>query len=276
LFRFSDHSTLKNNETGNPRNRGDTPGRPPPATPTLAAEDEPPPPAWTATVETGYYDTFLADYNGLVWFGGLVVQTSVTVAHRSGFYANLWVSSGTDGKWSANWDDEIDWALGWAGPIGFAGLQADLSVSYWDCFQVGSPMNDFWATTLKLSRPFEGKGWRLTPSLVAQFAWATQEELVYADGTTGPAEGGSVWGVNLDASVDLCRFAAIVASTGVFWDGGSYGYADAVIWESSLSLNWKITDRLTLSLPTVRVASPLTSTDRDTVWVWGAVATVSF
>lgn len=243
---------------------------------TATAEEEPPPPAWTATIETGYYDQYLSAYSGLIWFDGPVIQSSVTVTHRSGLYANLWVSTGTDGKWSADWDDEIDWTLGWAGPIGFAGLEADISASYWDCFQLGSPMNDYWATTLKLSRPFEGKSWSLTPSVVAQFAWATEDELVYADGTTGPAEGGSVWGINLDASVGLCRFAALTASTGVFWDGGSYSFADATIWESAVSLEWKLTERLTLSLPTMRVSSPLTSTDRDTVWVWGVAASCSF
>lgn len=240
------------------------------------AEEEPPPPPWSVTVEVSASETFLADYNGLIWFDGPVIQTSTTIAHSSGFYLNLWTSTGTDGKWSADWDDELDVNVGWAGPVGLAGIQADLSVGYWDCFQVGSPQNDYTAANIIFSRPFEMGKWKVTPSALAQFVWAVTDETVMADGTVSDSTGGSVWGVNVKIDRDLCRFAAASATTGVYFDGGSFGYEDAVIWESALSLDWKIGERLKLSLPSLRVSSPLASTDRDTVWVWGAVLTWTF
>lgn len=241
------------------------------------AETEPPPPAWSLTLEVGAYDLFLADYNGLIWYDqGPLLQTSVTLAHRSGLYLNVWHSAGFNSEWSANWDDEIDWNVGWAGPLGFAGLSADLSLGYWDCFQVGASQNDFWAVNAIVSRPFKWRGWDITPAAILQLAWPVNAEIRLPNGAATPAESGSTWGVNVRASRSLCRLVALTVSTGVFFDGGSYGYEDATICESAASLDWKLGPQLTLSLPSLRVASPITSTDRDTVWVWGVTATFRY
>jgi hypothetical protein len=246
-------------------------------TPAAATETgEPPPAIWTGNITVGVHEVYASQYNGLLWFDGPVIQSSITIAHQSGFYATVWGSTGTDGSWSANWDDELDYTLGWAGELGFLGLEADVSVSYWDCFQVGSQMNDYWAFTAKVSRPFEWRGWSVEPSIVMQLAWQIGDQTVWPDGTTSPAADGSVWGVNLSASRDLCRWCGVTLATGVFFDGGSYGFEDAIIWESSASLDWKLAERVTLSLPSLHVSSPLSSTDRDTIWCWGASLSIDF
>lgn len=45
--------------------------------------------------------------DGLMYYPDGVIQGNVTLAHQSGFFLDLWYSSGFNADWSTNWDDEL-------------------------------------------------------------------------------------------------------------------------------------------------------------------------
>jgi hypothetical protein len=54
---------------------------------------------------------------GLSFYPNPVLQTGVTLELKSGLFFDVWDSVGFDGKWSKNWDDEVDYTVGWNGKI---------------------------------------------------------------------------------------------------------------------------------------------------------------
>ena len=79
-----------------------------------------------------------------------VVQPSLMISHASGFYANIWNSTGFEGSQG----DEIDYFLGWAGDV--IGLSTDLSVGYFEYrqFFYGRSGN-FFTVCGKIGKEFE-------------------------------------------------------------------------------------------------------------------------
>ncbi len=65
------------------------------------------------------------------------VQPSLTVTHKSGFYANVWGSNITE---YAGADVEVDLTVGWSGDIGSGGTSADVYAMYY-AYPGGSDVN---------------------------------------------------------------------------------------------------------------------------------------
>ena len=86
------------------------------------------------TFTTGIWSQFVLEA-GVVASKENVKQSSLTVAHPSGLYGNLWWSAGlNDADPNSDGADEVDVTLGWAGEI--LGLDIDTGISYFGNFPI--------------------------------------------------------------------------------------------------------------------------------------------
>ena len=206
------------------------------------------------SVVASKYDSFVM---GATLYDKPVIQTDLFVSFRNGLYLDLWNSTPLDG-YNHNYGTEQDFGVGWSGPLSTFGLKGSASdvvlnveVMYFDEPQVGTfGAGDMLYTHVKLSKAFK---W------VTAFAG-------YENTAVSPF--GSVRGLDVfsvGASKGASFFKDLVSastSLALAYNTKAFGLDNGLFIRGNVELDWKLTKRLTVILPSLNCWSPVTVCDR--------------
>lgn len=201
-----------------------------------------------------------------------VLQSNAFLAFKNGMYLDLWNSVGLQSKWDSGYDDELDFAVGWAGKLGKTGVSLDIGVYYFNVYPVNSLRgNDLFQlyTEWTPSEPWKiGSNNTLTPYIRTE--------------TTRSADGCSV---NNDTLVygglkHSWAFAtnwSINDKAYIVYDPGTCGLDAGFVASWQGQVDWQINKTVTWNLLWVRESIPLNVSDRrDTETVAGTGFTLNF
>lgn len=199
-----------------------------------------------------------------------VLQSSLTVTMPSGFYAQVWHSTGIDANLLDNPGAELDFYLGWNGNLAWLNVpiledvEADFSVSYQDYPGLFSRMNeDFLGLTLEIKKPFEmNEAHMLSPFVAVEYYYPLSgnggEQGIYA--SIGLKHSWKIWGP--------VSFEQSIRGT---YDSGAFGYEPGLVVAYTASVQWKATENLSVDLGLVQYTVPISSFhDRGNEIVYGA------
>lgn len=200
------------------------------ACPALAADD----PAWTLEGSAGVVSDYR--YRGYSLSGEHpALQGGATIAHVTGFYGDVWVSTietygaGADGEGGS--EAEISTALGWAGE--WLGLDIDAAVASY--VYPGGIDVDYHEIPVQLGRDFGGF------TLTAGLAYAP------AQAALGGEDNRYLWtGAALKGDGPLTFNAAVGFEEGAFAPAGKTDWSvgvSAPYGPSTLALTWTDSDR---------------------------------
>jgi hypothetical protein len=207
--------------------------------------------------------------NGLVFYPDGVIQGNITLAHKSGLFLDLCYSSGFNTDWSTNWDDELDYTLGWNGKV--KNLDLTMSLTYFDNYSVGRmPYNDVIKSFFRLGFPTKkvNEYFSLTP-------FGSYTGYFIPDNNT-PFEGGNVFALGFDSEVTLTSRLKIASSTSIGWDDGGFGVKTGSIFKHSSTVNVQVSKHFTWNILEASVYVPLGNRNMKNEVVWGTGLSWSF
>jgi hypothetical protein len=157
--------------------------------------------------------------NGATYYKDPVIQSYVNLQHKSGIFAEVWISKGIENSWSKNYGDEIDYTLGWNGMISIFKLFA--SVSYFDNFKIfDGPSNDVIRGTGRIDFSKQITGWyKITPYLSCLSYW------IPGKGKDNPLYGGrgTLYSVGVDNEIALSKMFTATYQLQLTRDDGLLG-----------------------------------------------------
>ncbi len=189
--------------------------------------------------------------DGLVFYPDAVMQGNITLAHRSGLFLDLWYSSGFNTAWSTNWDDEIDYTLGWNGKIN-GDLDLSISATYFDNYGVGDLLyNDVVKGFVRIGLPTSkiNESFSLTP-------FASWTGYFIPDDKT-PFEGGNVFALGLDSELAIACWLKVASTTVIGWDDGCFGVKPGSIFRHTSTVNVQISEHVTWNALEATIYVPL-------------------
>jgi len=190
-------------------------------------------------------------------FHGRVVQSELLLETPSGFYFGIWNSVGlNDSDWSGDYGDEMDYTIGWSGPV-FDDFNLDVGITYWDCLDVGRMFDksgeDVLYPYIELSKEIYNKNnHTFTPYI--------KVAVPYPAKTTAPERGVYIfsglrhgWQIN-----DKLSFSQDI---GLVHDDGAFGMDSGFEGAYKLSLDYSLTESVTINCLTFQAYTPLTIHD---------------
>lgn len=225
-------------------------------------------PPFAVSAGISVQDKYIGFSNGAVFYPKAITYGWVNVIHKkSGVYLGVWASTGFNGEYSNNWDDEVDLTLGWSKDLGFATF--DISQAYFDCFGVGEVnANDVWKTQVTLT----GKPWTSQFLSIAPYA---QYELYITD-SHSTLEGGSLYTIGFINQVPITPFLTFTNNSNIKYDDGGFGLEHGFLWKQQNTLEWRVNDHVTISAPEITIWSPMMSDSRNVEHVLSATVRFSF
>jgi len=223
---------------------------------------------FTVKAQTIVRSQYVGFDDGLVFYPHAVLQGNVTLGHSSGFFLDLWYSSGFNSEWSTDFDDELDYTAGWAGKAG--NLDLLVSVAYYDDFQVGSgPYNDVIKGNFRLGFPQTKLGsFTVTP-------FASYGIFLIPDSST-PFDGGNVFALGFDSEIKITDRLSIASSTQLAWDDGVFGVKSGAFVKHASTVNFAFTPHLTWNALEATVYIPFGGRGLQAEAVWGTGLSWSF
>jgi hypothetical protein len=206
---------------------------------------------------------------GIAFSDKPVVQSSLTVTLQSGFYAQIWHSTGISSDLLNNRGAEIDFYLGWSGRLYWLenpflnSLEWDVNISYQDYPGLFSRMKeDFLGLGLEVKKPFElNEAHVLSPFVAVEY--------YYPLGNGG--EQGMYGSVGIKHSWKIWKSISLEQSVRGTYDSGAFGYESGLVGAYTASLQWKATEHLNVDLGLVQYTVPISSFhDRSNEVVYGA------
>lgn len=206
---------------------------------------------------------YIGPDTGMVFYDRPVLQGDITLRHlNSGIFINLWASTGFDDTWNSGWDDEFDLTAGMTRPVNLFGLfEASLtaSVSYFDNFDVGTwSQNDVVKASLKADftdMEFEVGGFTAVP-------FASYSSYTIPSART-EFEGGNIFAVGFSGSLPLSERWNLSSTFSLGWDDGAFGAQAGWLFKNSSSLNFSVSEDVTLNLLSLTTFVPF-GNDRRT------------
>jgi len=170
--------------------------------------------------------------DGLQFYGDPVLQSSVTVNHKSGLFFDLWYSTGFNSQFSNDWDDEIDYTLGWSGEV--SNFELGSSLSYFDNFKnLNFTYNDVVKGNVHLGYPKQIKPWlRFVPYL-------DYVTFIVPNKRT-PFVGGNLYSIGSGSEIILTNKMKIAPLIQFTWDDGAFGVRSGHFIKLSSNLNWTL------------------------------------
>lgn len=165
-----------------------------------------------------------------------VVQTDLTLTHRSGLYLDLWNSRSLAHKWnSGDLGDEVDYGIGWNGTV--KGFNVHIGSTYFDepnVFTLGA--GDIVYTHARIGKDFK----HLTIT-------AGYENYTPLPGSG--FQGGNLMSVGASRNFSFCKDKVSLATSlaGVY-DTGTLGSDREFFARGNVGLNWNANKHLTLNL----------------------------
>jgi uncharacterized protein (TIGR02001 family) len=204
-------------------------------------------PPFTVTLSSVVANKYLNQL-GFELYDKPVVQSDLFISHRSGFYIDLWHSTGFDTRLNNNLGDEIDYGAGWNGTLGKYFLH--IGMNYFDepnLFTFGR--GDIIYTHVRIGRE-------------VGFVTLT---VGYENFSTFPGtdfEGGNLFSLtaNKDVSWWNNRLTTSASVAGVY-DDGCCGLDDGFFLKGSVAFIWNVNEHLSFTLPGVYYVLPLTIND---------------
>jgi hypothetical protein len=204
-----------------------------------------------------------------------VLQSSLTVTLPSGFYGQVWHSTGISSDLLNNTGAELDLYLGWSGRMYWLenpflnSLEWDLYISYQGYPSLFRMKDDYMGLGFEVKKPFELNDCHmLSPFVAAEYYYPLSgnggEQGAYA--SVGLKHSWKVWGpVSLEQSV-----------RGTY-DSGVYGMESGLVGAYTASLQWKAIEHLNVDLGLLQYTVPISSFhDRSNEIVYGAGIRYSF
>jgi len=191
-------------------------------------------------------DRYVGSSSGGVVYDKPVLQTDLFIAFQNGIYVDFWNSKSLNSDWE-NYGNEIDWSLGWYGLVRGFGL--DVGVAYFD-----EPMGfafdkqDSWCSHIKVSRDI---------GLCTVYGSFENYAVWHNSGTTG----GNVYTIGASKNMEVNKLLSIKSSASTAYDGGPYGRETGFLLHTGAELDWKVSEKLTLVIPEVKLHVPLTVDD---------------
>ncbi len=186
--------------------------------------------------------------DGLQFYGDPVSQSNITLNHKSGFYFDLWYSTGFNSQFSNDWDDEIDYTIGWNGKISQFSLNS--SLSYFDNFKNFSfTYNDVIKGNIHLGYPKQINSWiKVTP-------YVDYSTFMIPNKNT-PFVGGNFYSIGLDNEIIITDKIKATPLIQVTWDDGAFGVKAGHLLKLSSNLNWTISKHFVWNLIEATFYSP--------------------
>lgn len=245
----------------------------------VGAEDRGPFGPFALSIDVTARSLYIGVENGTIFYDGPVFQTDFKIAHESGLYFGVWISSGFDTEWPSDsrsedgeyndWSDEVDFFIGYTKEI--AGFEFDASVFWCDDTPVGrSPLNDVLIASLKVTAPaiFETKTFNVRPNAFVSGYWTFGDT---------DFEGGVIGGIGLVAAYTPTEKLSIDASAHLVYDDGAYGNDSGALLRATLAVAWAVNDTLSFKPLEMTVFTPLSVVDeRKTECVLGVGFTLTF
>jgi hypothetical protein len=213
---------------------------------------------WTPSVtfSSVLASKYVSSVSGGTCYDKPMVQSDLFISFQNGFYVDLWNSTPFQG-YNHNYGTEQDFGIGWSGALSTFGLKGpvsdlvlDVNFEYFDepvllTFGAG----DILYGKINLSKAFK---------------WVTinacYEDCVNMPGTG--CKGGSFYSVGASKGVSFFKDRVNASTAFMFtYDDGGYGLDKGFFLHGSAELDWKLTKHLTLFLPRVKYALPLTVHD---------------
>lgn len=210
---------------------------------------------------------YVGPHDGVIFYDKPVNQGSVTLCHtRTGLFFDLWYSTGFNLD-PQDWDDEIDYTLGWVGKI----LEFNLymSLSYFDNHGVfNMPFNDVIHFFGKINFP-ELKitdNSDISPFISYSKFWIPDKST--------PFNGGEIKSIGFDGSINFSKKINGKISPLFAWDSGTFGVRKGWLFKLSPNINWKLNNHLTWNVMEYNLYIPLKTSpiarDLPNQQVWGS------
>lgn len=207
---------------------------------------------------------------GISFYDKPVLQSSLTITLPSGFYGQVWHSTGISSDLLNNRGAELDLYLGWSGRLYWLenpilnSLEWDMYVSYQDYPGLFSKMKeDFLGLGLEVKKPFEiDESHTLSPFVAVEYYYPLS-------GNGG--EQGMYSSIGIKHSCKIWKSISLEQSVRGTYDSGAFGMESGLVGAYTASLQWKATDHLNVDLGLVQYTVPISSFhDRSNEIVYGA------
>ncbi len=185
-----------------------------------------------------------------------VIQPNLNVAWENGLYLNVFASRPLARNVpKSDFSFENDFGIGWAGEFDYWSL--DVSLTYYDEPSLGKfGADDIWFSNLKASHGFG------PVNLDFEYGGYTAVK-------GSSHEGGHILSVGLSKEIDYQERLSIGSSTKFAYDDGGFGLDNGFVSITELEAKWKVTKRISITLPKVALYVPVTVRDmRKTEVVW--------
>ncbi len=186
--------------------------------------------------------------DGLQFYGDPVLQSSITLNHKSGLFFDLWYSTGFNSKFSNDWDDEIDYTFGWNGKISQFMLSS--SLSYFDNFKnFNFTYNDVVKGNIHLGYPKQIKPWL---KVVPYLDYST---FIIPNKNT-PFVGGNLYSIGIDNEIIITEKIKVTPLVQFTFDDGAFGAKSGTLLKLSSNLNWTLSKHFVWNVVEVTFYSP--------------------
>jgi hypothetical protein len=194
---------------------------------------------------------YLAFGSGSVLFDKPAVQTNLFVGFENGWSVDLWNSKSFT-KWNKDFGSEVDYGIAWDGKIGDQ-LTANVGVIYFDepkVFTLGA--GDIVYSHASLTRVYGERKNEIRVTLGFEN---------YVTMPHSGFQGGNLYSLGASRTYSLGEKVSLTNSLTSVYDDGGFGFDSGWLLRGILSLDWKISERMTLALPQVSYYIPLTVHD---------------
>lgn len=196
---------------------------------------------WPAEEELSATSTYDGYFVARRFHKGVVMQNSLTVTHKpSGFFMSLWGSTSVTNRQRGDFGKELDFKIGWAGKWLGLNLGADFNIisaqplNKW-------PAGDVGVASLRVGTRLFGQC-----KYSAEPYGAVRYSTPLAHG--GPGRGWLAEG-GMNHSVRLRGRLTLSGGTGIVMHTQLYGFPSGAHTNFDVSLDWKLTNHLTIKAP---------------------------
>ncbi len=226
--------------------------------------------AWSQTLTIQVKDKYLLGKD-IVAYNKPVVQTDLFIPLIKGFYLDLWWSSGFNKNLNGGFDDEIDYTVGWSGEV--KNLNLDLGVAYYNLFNLGRVAGDILQPYFEFGKSFRIKEQHLlTPYFRTEIYFPVEWKGVDAK------RGALIFG-GVKYEWQALEYLTVSQKLAMVYDTGTFIASDrGFLGDYNLALSWKVTEKMSIDLPTFRAIVPLSNLNdgRETKTVFGTGITFKF
>lgn len=187
--------------------------------------------------------------DGLTFYDKPVIQGNITLDHKSGFFVDLWISSGLNTNWSTDWDDEMDYTLGWSGKI--KPIQISTSISYFDDINIWQfSYNDVIKSEVRIDLPKKINKW-------LEVIYFVDYANYFIPDKKTPFNGGNIYSLGIDNEIIISEKIKITPSVQFSYDDGAFEVKPGCFIKMSSNLNLTLTKHFVWNIVEATFYGPL-------------------